>query len=102
MVRSKLRHPAPREDLAAEPLTKDEARRIAANIASGCCGGLASLCGDQRCRSVPDADDDCSGRSANECASLSAFRSRSKSDGNCSEIVYLSRSSAPIIASMAL
>ena len=37
--------------------------------------GVASLCGDHRCRSVPDADDDGSGGSANECASLSAFRS---------------------------
>jgi hypothetical protein len=33
MVRSKLRHPAPRKDLAAKLLAKDEARRIAANIA---------------------------------------------------------------------
>ena len=39
--------------------------------------GVASLCSYHQCRSVPNADGDSSGRSANECASLSAFRSRS-------------------------
>jgi hypothetical protein len=70
---------------------------------AGDIGDVDGSIGDHRCRSVPDADDDgCGGSSNDGCASLSASRSRSKSDGNCSAMSKRPRSPAPMIACMAL